>query len=75
MAARHPRLTQFQEEHIPHHDLSVKQDEMNAVGKAERKIFDIARLVINNAIDENTREEALRNLGITLNSLSRGMSE
>lgn len=74
MASRHPRLTQFQEEHIPHHDLSLKQDEMDAVGKAERKIFDVARLVINNAQTDNQREEALRNLGIALNSISQAIT-
>ena len=74
MAARHPRLTQFIDEHLPHHDLTLRQDAMNNVGKAERKVLDIARLVTSNTTDENGCEAALRDLGIALNTISRSLS-
>ena len=78
-ALKHPRLIQFHKEVIPDHDLKTKQDDLDNHGKAERKVYDLARLTISKGYKDKhgtplaKTETALRDLHTALDSIRRAI--
>ena len=76
----HPRLTQFVEEHLPHHDFKAAHNTLSKLGKAERKVFDLAKHICAHARQNKggyspEMHKSLEDLAVTLNSTSSAIDK